>query len=68
MVKLKSLGLIKAGDNDAMKQMKSLGKTGSRKIWSFYPKLVTSPTGYKNKRFERGLTARSLSYKNNKFW
>jgi hypothetical protein len=38
MVKLKSLGLIKAGDNDAMKQMKSPGKTGSGKMEAFIPK------------------------------
>ncbi len=38
MVKLKSLALIKAGENSAMKQMKSLGKTGSGKMEAFIPK------------------------------
>jgi hypothetical protein len=38
MVKLKSLGLIKAGDNDAMKQMKSPGKTGSGNMEDFIQK------------------------------
>ena len=38
MVKLKSLGLIKAGDNDAMKQMKYLGNIGSGKMEAFIPK------------------------------
>jgi len=40
MVKLKSLGLIKAWENNAMKQMKSLGNIGSRKNGSFYPKIL----------------------------
>jgi hypothetical protein len=38
MVKLKSLGLMKAGDNDAMKQMKSLGYIGSGKMEAFIAK------------------------------
>jgi hypothetical protein len=38
MVKLKSLALIKAREDDAMKQMKSLGKTGSGKMEAFIPK------------------------------
>ncbi len=38
MVKLKSLGLIKAWENNAMKQMKSPGKTGSGKMEAFIAK------------------------------